>query len=75
MLDLLSKKTACGDIYINLAKRHLGNHEWGQARMAIEKGLAKGRLSGPDQACAVLQEICERLGIRSVRDSSNREAG
>ena len=47
----------------------------GKARMAIEKGIAKGRLSEPDQACAVLHEIYERLGIRFAIDRPTPDAG
>ncbi|MDA9091648.1 hypothetical protein OAE19_02245 [Porticoccaceae bacterium] len=62
---MLSKKSSSGDLYIDLAMRHLENHEWGLARMAIHNGIAKGRLSEPDQACAILQDVYDRLGIRS----------
>jgi proteasome assembly chaperone (PAC2) family protein len=30
---------------------------------AVERGFAKGRLSDPDEAVALLQDICQRLGI------------
>ncbi len=63
MIDVLSRKVAAGDLYINLARRHLANHEWGEARIAVEKGIAKGRLSDPRQAGRLLRDICSRLGI------------
>jgi hypothetical protein len=63
MLEILSHKVAAGDLYVSLAQRHLANHEWGQARIAIEKGIAKGRLSDSRQAGKLLRDICHRLGI------------
>ena len=63
MIDLLSSKASSGDIYINMAMQYLERHEWGQAMMAVEKAVAKGRLSEPDQVDAVLQEIRDRLGL------------
>jgi hypothetical protein len=63
MLDLLSGKSSSGDLYVNLAVRHLEGHEWGQAKMAIEKGLSKGRLTEPDKAVRLLQDVCYRMGV------------
>ena len=42
MLDLLCRKSNCGDLEVNLAMRHLASHEWGRARMTLERALAKG---------------------------------
>lgn len=42
MLNLLSKKASSGDLYINLAQNYLQKHEWGLARMSVERALAKG---------------------------------
>jgi len=64
MLDLLCRKSSSGDLEVNLARRHLATHEWGRARMALERGLAKGRLSEPERARILLQEVCDRLGVR-----------
>ena len=63
MIDILSRKSATGDLYVTLARRHLESHEWGQAKIAVEKGIAKGRLSDPGQAGELLRDICYRLGI------------
>lgn len=63
MIDLLSKKVRGGDMYIFIARQHLDNQEWGRARMALENGIAKGRLSEPDKASALLQDTYTRLGI------------
>ena len=63
MLDLLSRKTTRGDLDVNLARRHLACHEWGRARLALERGLAKGGLSEPAQARILLQEVRDRLGV------------
>jgi len=65
MLDLLARKASTGDLYVNMAEHHLENHEWGQAIMAIEKAVAKGRLSEPDRVGTVLRDIHDRLGIGS----------
>jgi len=50
MIDLLSKRAASEDLYLNVAMRYLRNHEWGLARMAVEDALAKGGGSQPVQA-------------------------
>ena len=63
MLDLLCRKSTCGDLEVNLARRHLACHEWGRARLALERGLAKGQLSEPEQAQMLLQEVRDRLGF------------
>jgi hypothetical protein len=63
MVDLLSSKSRSGDLCINLARQLLQRNEWGLAMRAIERGFAKGRLSEPDEAAALLQDICQRLGI------------
>ncbi|MCB1696090.1 MAG: hypothetical protein H6987_03515 [Pseudomonadales bacterium] len=63
MIDLLSRNARSGDIYINIALLHLENQEWGRARMALENGISKGRLSEPDKASALLQDTYRRLGI------------
>jgi hypothetical protein len=63
MIDLLSKKSTSGDLCINLAKQHLGMHEWGRAKMAIDEGLSKGHLSEPEKAFMLFEEICHRLGL------------
>lgn len=63
MVDLLSSKSSSGDLCINLARQLLQRNEWGLAMRAVERGFAKGRLSEPDEAVALLQDICQRLGI------------
>ncbi|MEJ2533285.1 MAG: hypothetical protein P8Y92_15975 [Halioglobus sp.] len=64
MVDLLSSKARSGDLCINLARQLLQRNEWGLAMRAIERGFAKGSLSEPDEAAALLQDICQRLGIQ-----------
>ena len=66
MLDLLCRKSSCADLQVNLARQYLASHEWGRARMALEKGLAQGRLSEPEQARILLQEVCDRLGVKGT---------
>ena len=63
MLDLLCRKSACGDLKVNLARHYLACHEWGRARLTLEKGLAKGRLSEPEQARMLSQEVWDHLGV------------
>lgn len=65
MIDLLTKKAASGDICINLAAQYLGQNEWGLAKRAVEEGFAKGHLSDPEEAQALLRDICQRLGLDS----------
>ena len=67
MLDLLCRKSSSGDLDVNLARRHLASHEWGWARMTLERALAKGRLSEPEQARILLQEVRDRLGVRGAK--------
>ncbi|MCB1695648.1 MAG: hypothetical protein KDI34_05415 [Halioglobus sp.] len=67
MLDLLCRKSNCGDLEVNLAMRHLASHEWGRARMTLERALAKGRLSEPETARTLLQEVCDRLGVMGAK--------
>ena len=62
MIDILSRKAASGDLYVNMAMQYLQQHEWGRAMMAIESAIAKGCLSEPEQVEAVLQDIRDRLG-------------
>ena len=57
MIDALTMKLVSGDLYVNLAKLHLSNHEWGLARRAIESGLEKGGLSDFAEARRLLREI------------------
>jgi hypothetical protein len=64
MIDLIAHKLGSGDMLVNLARRHLVNHEWGAARMALEQGLAKGQLSDNELAGELLLEISQRLGVR-----------
>lgn len=68
MLDLLCRRSTCGDLEVNLARYHLACHEWGRARLALERGLAKGRLSEPEQARMLLQEVWDRLGVRGAEE-------
>lgn len=65
MIDLLAKKTATGDLYIDMAVRHLAAHEWGQAKLAIERAIAKGQLSDPHKAQNLLRNVCTKLGVCS----------
>ena len=68
MLDLLCRKSSSGDLDVNLAMRHLASHEWGRARMTLERALAKGRLSEPERARVLLQEVRDRLGLRGAEE-------
>ena len=63
MIDMLSRKSASGDISLNLALQYLRENEWGLAKMAAEQALAKGRLSEPETAVALLRDVCRRLGV------------
>lgn len=66
MLDLLCRKSNGGNLDVNLAREHLARHEWGQARMALERGLAKGGLSEPQEARALLREVLACTGARGT---------
>ena len=68
MLDWICRKSCSGDVDVNLAKRHLAAHEWGQARIALERALAKGQLSEPQRARILLQDVCERMAVKNRVD-------
>ena len=63
MLELLAKKSSRGDLFVNLARQHLLNHEWGLARMAVEDALARGQLSDFELVRSLQAEIDDRLGL------------
>jgi hypothetical protein len=42
MIELVAGKLRSGDLYINIARRHLALQEWGMALRAVEKGFQKG---------------------------------
>lgn len=64
MIELLAKKSGNGDLFINQAKRHLANHDWGLARKCVEDGIAQEQLSNRGQAMQLLEDIKRRLGYR-----------
>ena len=66
MLDLLCQKSVCGDLDVNLARRLLDCHEWGRVWLALERGMAKGRLSEPEQVRMLMQEVCDSLSIKNA---------
>jgi hypothetical protein len=45
---------------------YLGRHEWGLALKAVESGIDKGRLSDPDHAVRLREEIVIILGLDSL---------
>jgi len=61
MIEMLSKKTSRGDLYLALARQYLAHQEWGLARKAAEDALAKGSLSEPQLAIELFAEISEKL--------------
>lgn len=61
MIELLAKKSHCGDLSINKAKQHLARHEWGLARMALEEGLSKGGVLDLREVETLLEDIRQRL--------------
>lgn len=73
MIDLLARKSARGDISINLAKQLISKHEWGLARRAVEQALEKGGLTNPGSARRLLEDISSRLGGYEMRSGATRE--
>lgn len=61
MIDLVASKSCSGEIFLNKARQHLARHEWGQARMAIERGLSKGGLKNLREGQQLLDEVSRRL--------------
>jgi hypothetical protein len=65
MLKSVANKANTGNLLVNLAREHLYRHEWGEARMALETGLAKGSLDNLDEARKMLLEIYAKLDLRA----------
>ena len=61
MIECLASKSATGDLYVAVAKRHLSRHEWGLARQAVERALAKGKLSNAGEARKLMQRVTSML--------------
>jgi len=74
MIELLSKRTVSGDLFVNLAKHHLQLHEWGLARIAIENAIERGELSEPRRAHKLKRAIERSLGISLSRHSVDNPA-
>jgi hypothetical protein len=62
MIETLASKSATGDLYLTVAKRHLSRHEWGLARQAVERALAKGKLANAREAQYLMQRVTSILG-------------
>ena len=63
MIALLSKKSAKGELSLDLAKQFLQCHEWGLAKREIESALNKGGLTDTDTAMALYDDVCNRLDV------------
>ena len=64
--QLVAEKSSSGDLYINLAENYFSGHEWGLALQALKRGLEKGRLSDPDLALRLQQQIGHSLGLKTI---------
>lgn len=62
MIEMLARKSAGGDVYLNLARAYLENCEWGRARSAIEEALEKGGLTDAAEALRLRREVDVLLG-------------
>ena len=65
MIESLASKSATGDLYVAVAKRHLSRHEWGLARQAVERALAKGKLSNAGEARKLMRSVNNMLGSKA----------
>jgi len=74
MIETLASKASTGDLYLHIAKRHLSQHEWGEAWQAVDRALAKGRLSDLTEALDLLQSVSSILGI-GVQQSRSLDPG
>jgi len=63
MLELIARNSQTGEVALNAARRYVERHEWGQARLLLEAALEKGFLSEPQQARAMLRDVCKRMDI------------
>ena len=67
MLELLAGKSQGGGVVVNLARQYLDNHEWGRARILLQKNSDKCEGEDLNQARHLLYEACQRLGM-AVQD-------
>ena len=63
MLELLARKSQGGGVVVNLARHYLDNHEWGRARILLQKQAGKCEGEELNQARHLLYEACQRLGM------------
>jgi Tfp pilus assembly protein PilF len=66
MIKLLAKRSSAGQIYLNVAKKYLSEHEWGLARHAIEIALEKGHLVDVEEGHRLRGKIYALLGHSCV---------
>ena len=66
IVETLAERSLTGDLFVDLAEMYLGKHEWGLAFRAVERGIGKGRLSDPDHAARLREEIGMILGLGSI---------
>jgi hypothetical protein len=75
MIKALARKTSTGDLYLCMAKQHLGNHEWGLALQAVDRALTKGSLSDVTEAQSLMHSIASLLGITPPEPSAAQNPG
>jgi hypothetical protein len=51
---------------VSLAQAHLRKHEWGLAKLAIEKALSKGKLNNPTEAQQVLLTVYKSMSLKPL---------
>ena len=72
MIELIAQRSGRGDVFVNLAKIHLANHEWGLALRAVQAGMEKGGLVDPPGANCLLREIHSCIGTPLLGEPGTR---
>ena len=57
-LQKAAELAADGNVYVKLAQLRVEREEWGEARLALERGLSKGKLRHPGHAQLLLGIAC-----------------
>ncbi|MEQ9452905.1 MAG: hypothetical protein RJQ07_15080 [Pseudomonadales bacterium] len=61
MLELIAPKCSRGDLYVNLAKKYLQQHQWGRAREAVQRCIDKGNLLCEAEVQKLLNTILSKI--------------
>jgi uncharacterized protein HemY len=63
MILELANRSSKGDLYINLAKQCLENHQWGMAVQYLKRGISKGYDGDPHEISSLFKDVLQRLDM------------